>query len=397
MKEFLYKVNFYNILIGFLILSVLNSVVGSILLDNVTYRMLSTFLAFAVFGIAFLNNQLKFIKGNLFVFYLVFVFLYFIRIFVDLFINNVTLSIFGNLYVFYFSVISYLVIFPLSVATIVNLNVIKLLNNTYYIYAIPFLVQSFITFSTSKFGLIEERETDFENVGLNSISMFAAIIAGWTFLRLLNSRFNIITKSFAGLVLMVVFYTLAVAATKSAFVALTVVLAIYLGVNYKALSNHRFVFSLSILFFVIVATSPFWISWFDLILQRFDYAIENRRTGREHIYSKAIDLFLDNPILGGSFVLPNEAYFHNSLLDAFVSTGFFGGMIFLIMNLIALKKCFSLLKIDSPYSFFAVGYIATFVISMFTSNLFSNYTYWSFLMCVIAISEQTKKKYEVNY
>lgn len=398
MKEFFYKINFYNILIGFLILSVLNSAFfGGAALESVTYRIFSTFLGLLVLGYGITNNHLNFLRGNVFKLYLIFVFIYLFRILIDLFIFNIRLKIFGNLPIFYLSALTYTVIFPLSIATIVNLNIEKVVKNAYYIYAVPFIVHIMFSLSSpAVFGVVEDRQSGFENIGLNTISMFAAIIAAWTIFRLLDSRFSILYKAFFGAVLLIVFYTLAVAATRSAFVALGIVVLLYLAANFKSLSNSKFAFNLVILVGVVIASAPYWINWFDLIVKRFTYGVERGSTGRDHIYPKAIELFLNNPVFGGSFVLPNEAYFHNSILDAFVSTGLFGGILFLILNFKVMKICFSWFKRDSPYIFFAVGFVITFISSLFTSNLFSNYVYWSYLLCIVVISQKIKFKTNEN-
>lgn len=395
MKKILYKLNFYNILIGFLILTVINELIGSIIIENVLYRSLTVFLSIFVLVIAFFNKQLKFLRGSLFFLYLIFVFFYLLKIFIDLFIHNVRLDPFGDLNVFYLSVISYTLIYPLSIATFSNLETEKLQKYFYFIYALPFVIYIVFISITSTFGIIEDRESPFESMGLNTISMYAAIIAAWSFLILIDRRKGLTIKLFSGFILFAVFYFLAVAATRSAFVAISAVIIVYLIVNFKHLTSFKYLLNLIIIFILILLSAPYWLDWFELVLTRFSYGIETGSTGRDHIYPKAFEMFLENPFTGGYFVLPHEAYFHNSFLDAFVSTGFFGGIIFLILNFKVLKVSFSFLKVDSKNKFFSVGFIISLVLSLFTSNLFSNFIYWSFLICIIVLYE--KNKYYEGY
>ena len=65
---------------------------------------------------------------------------------------------------------------------------------------------------------------------------------------------------------------------------------------------------------------------------------ENDSSGRDSLYAQAIDIFMQNPILGKQFVLDDGFYSHNSILDVMIGLGFCGMLIWLYL----IWKVFSL-------------------------------------------------------
>lgn len=58
---------------------------------------------------------------------------------------------------------------------------------------------------------------------------------------------------------------------------------------------------------------------------------EDDSSGRDSLYKQAIDIFLQNPVLGKQFVLNNGFYSHNSVLDLMIGLGFFGALVWLYL------------------------------------------------------------------
>ena len=66
--------------------------------------------------------------------------------------------------------------------------------------------------------------------------------------------------------------------------------------------------------------------------QRMAAAIfEDDSSGRNILYREAINVFLQNPILGKQFVLYNGFYSHNSILDVMMGLGFFGALVWVYL------------------------------------------------------------------
>lgn len=58
----------------------------------------------------------------------------------------------------------------------------------------------------------------------------------------------------------------------------------------------------------------------------------------EILYMQAIEMFKESPIIVNHYVLKNCVCFHNSILDAFITTGIIGGSIYLVFILTLIKK-----------------------------------------------------------
>ena len=72
--------------------------------------------------------------------------------------------------------------------------------------------------------------------------------------------------------------------------------------------------------------------------QRMAAAIfEDDSSGRDILYREAINIFLQNPILGKQFVLNNGFYSHNSILDVMIGLGFFGALVWVYLLLKNIK------------------------------------------------------------
>lgn len=75
-----------------------------------------------------------------------------------------------------------------------------------------------------------------------------------------------------------------------------------------------------------------------LMEQRMAAAIfEDDSSGRDILYREAISIFLQNPILGKQFVLNNGFYPHNSVLDVMIGLGFFGALVWVYLLLKNIK------------------------------------------------------------
>ena len=82
------------------------------------------------------------------------------------------------------------------------------------------------------------------------------------------------------------------------------------------------------------------------------------------MFKEAIDKFVDHPIAGDTFALFNPDgtiwYSHNIILDAFMSLGLFGGIIFVIIVISALWRSYLMIHVrqyNMWVGVLCVGYI----------------------------------------
>ena len=125
------------------------------------------------------------------------------------------------------------------------------------------------------------------------------------------------------------------------------------------------------------------------IVTRLVSAVETGETsGRDMIYANAIALFSNSPIFGDFYLISSGpgrgGYPHNFFLEAFLTTGLIGGIPFIIMVLIALKRSYGLLKKGHRSGWIILLFLQMLVYGMFSSSLYSSQDFWA--LCFFIIS-----------
>lgn len=112
---------------------------------------------------------------------------------------------------------------------------------------------------------------------------------------------------------------------------------------------------------------------------------------RPELYQKASDLIAEYPIFGYGLEVPNLGYPHNLILEAFLSTGFLGGSLFLIMYIYAAIKaiCITLAK-NNLWNWLGLLYIQYAIGSMFSGNLYASSTFWYLLFAILGFKNTNK-------
>lgn len=125
------------------------------------------------------------------------------------------------------------------------------------------------------------------------------------------------------------------------------------------------------------------------IVTRLVSAAETGETsGRDLIYANAIGLFADSPVFGDFYLISSGlgrgGYPHNFFLEAFLTTGLVGGIPFVIMVLLALKRSFSLLQKGHRSGWIVLLFLQMLVYGMFSSSLYSSQDFWA--LCFFILS-----------
>lgn len=107
-------------------------------------------------------------------------------------------------------------------------------------------------------------------------------------------------------------------------------------------------------------------------------------SGREVLWADAIKEFVSNPLFGGRIEV-SGIYPHNIYLEVLMATGFFGGILFIILQMTSLSE---LIKFPSKDRvFILVLFLSAFAQYMFTGGLWSSILFFSALGMMNSYSE----------
>lgn len=124
------------------------------------------------------------------------------------------------------------------------------------------------------------------------------------------------------------------AASRGPFVTFVAILLFY---GFSKMKNKAFgtliILSIGLLVWVNMSIILEWLGNISpLMEQRMAASIyEEDSSGRDNLYANAIEIFLQNPIIGKQFVLDTGFYTHNSILDVMIGLGSVGALVWLSM------------------------------------------------------------------
>ena len=120
---------------------------------------------------------------------------------------------------------------------------------------------------------------------------------------------------------------------------------------------------------------------------------EDDSSGRDSLYKQAIDVFLQNPVLGKQFVLNNGFYAHNSILDVMIGLGFFGALfwIYLIWNDLKLSNR----NVLNKTSLITISLLSVqFILKGFFSG--AMYTHNELAICMLVVLSVSQSHYTMS-
>lgn len=203
-------------------------------------------------------------------------------------------------------------------------------------------------------------------------------------------NFKIIKNIILGLFILIGFFSIVFSGSRGPFVALAVCLFLWVvskinisakSVFFIILSLIAFVFIDDILYFIndqLIAND---INSFTRILDTVfaDDGLSQHSSGRDNLYVEAWELFLDNPILGNSLFIPGKIYVHNIFIEQFMATGIIGGIIFILINIIAIKRSISIIRHDSKFAIIPILFCQNLIFGSLSITIISLPAYWLFL------------------
>jgi len=131
----------------------------------------------------------------------------------------------------------------------------------------------------------------------------------------------------------------------------------------------------------------FFIDW-GSVLGRFSALLDGSDESgviRIVMWKGAIQEFLSNPLFGGYFEEQVYKYYpHNIVLEAFMVTGLFGGVAFVLLLVSSLIRSATLLSEQSVSGILALLYVQYLIGSLFSGSIYSSSAFWVLMAAVFA-------------
>ena len=135
----------------------------------------------------------------------------------------------------------------------------------------------------------------------------------------------------------------------------------------------------------------------DLFLSRYDLTINQQYTsGRDIIYDYAVDVFLNNPIMGdglGGFYYYGQQYAHNLILELACEGGLVALLLFIFATLCSLIKGRTAYR--SPDAMLLLTF--SFVAAMFSGDMFDNRWVFVALAMIPHVHRQIASRVTLRY
>lgn len=330
--------------------------------------------------------------------YIVFMLVYFIRIFVDIFVRQVYIQPDFQRVVLQYMFIAMI---PSIWATARCAKYIdyERLNQWLMIGGVLLLVVTVLNQNSLIAAEYEEMVRGEGNIALGSIgfghtcvSLFI-IFLSWIVCHKQGTR---IWKVVLIMLMVLSFVLMLRAASRGPLVSFMVVLLFSL---FSRMKNKvvGIIISLIVILLVWVNISTI-LDWLGSISPMMEQRMaatmyEDDSSGRDSLYKQAIDIFLQNPVLGKQFVLNNGFYSHNSILDVMIGLGFFGALfwIYLIWNDLKLSNR----NVLNKTSLITISLLSVqFILKGFFSG--AMYTHNELAICMLVVLSVSQSHYTMS-
>jgi len=112
---------------------------------------------------------------------------------------------------------------------------------------------------------------------------------------------------------------------------------------------------------------------------------------RKTTWEGSIMQFMNNPILGDSLVEKVTNYYpHNVIIESFLATGIFGGLIFCFILIASITFSIRLVRLQKTAAWIVALYVQYFSASLLSGALWGNYQMWYYLAAIVGLSVSLK-------
>lgn len=391
----------YLSLVGFPIVGVFTQILN---IESFFYStILRLMVGIVALLIIFINfNKINIFKKNLFlIIFIFFIFFYCLRIYVDTIILDLPLLKEPFYYWIWFygaCLVPFLAVTLCDKVGFIN-------NNTKYYLYLTLLVVTILSLIFGSSMMASEYSQDLYNSGrfrlesINPISLgHIGVILSALSIYFFKPRnyFLFSLVNLIGFVLGV--YLTILSNSRGPLIALCFILILILTRKYKNFVIVIPIF-LSLLSFLLLYLYSFVsvnyeIYTFDRFLS-IGGSVSNLDDERFYLYKSAFNGFFNYPVFGYGLEDYSSGYYpHNYYLEAFMATGFFGGISFLLVSFYSFFKS---LFFDYKYLWISIFYIDNFISGMFSGAIYSSANFWVSLALVFSlILYKNRLDFDVN-
>jgi O-antigen ligase len=363
---------------------------------TIPYRAFALFVSLIVILLNFRNKIGKshLVLKVLFLFWIALI----IRIFYDTKIRiDVHLNDTSQLWLYVFGIV-----LPAMFSVIKSYRVIDLNKALKWVYlgTVLTLILSLFNNSALLMDASEITARSEGNLALNSISFGHLGTMGFILSLFLISRqgVSLIKRIFIIFVMLLSFFIMLRAGSRSPVLALAVVLIFWLFARGKNLVLGISITAVTILL-IFVFMDPilsFMGNISPVIEARLRASIyEGESSGRDPLYNFAFQAFLEKPLVGSQFAIFNKfggfSYSHNIILDALMGLGLFGGLAMLYILWITIRKSYLMIKLKDSNLWIALILIQQIVLSMLSGAFYYNQILNVLLVFVVTYTTKYSK------
>jgi O-antigen ligase len=316
------------------------------------------------------GNKIKII----FVPILIFIFLYLFRSLFD------SISLYGSVKMFlvdywlFAFLVGFLPIFPLLFK--INLATLERTKLILFILAIFVNILGF-SYNYASFSQESVGGRFLANETLNQISYgqtgVVLIIMFLSFFFNKDFKWKIFMFPFLGLGLI----NVALAGSRGPMIELLLVVVFYALINFKKIGVKNIFFSVVFLISLGFYFSEYLI-FFDTVFDRIQETKLNQGSESEErffLFQDAFARFMENPLFGYRAI---GVYPHNLILESFMALGIFGGLLMIIITLIAFRNCFVLIRIKHT-NWIGLIFLMYVVSTFISGSIWNSFEFWSLL------------------
>ena len=136
------------------------------------------------------------------------------------------------------------------------------------------------------------------------------------------------------------------------------------------------------------------ISSFDRVVNTFwgeGMSMADSSSGRDDIWAVGWSMFIQNPILGVSYLMPDDSYVHNIFIEQFMSLGLLGGILFILINIKTLYFGWKTIVCIPQTALAYVLFIQYLVLGCFSRTIIALGAYWLFMFITIKNYERVRQ------
>jgi hypothetical protein len=131
---------------------------------------------------------------------------------------------------------------------------------------------------------------------------------------------------------------------------------------------------------------------FDRVIDSFSKSGSEASSGRDKIFLRGWNQFLEHPIFGVSLLFKDGSYVHNIIIEQFMALGMVGGLLFLSINVIVFYYAFKVIKHQPQNAVIPLLYIQYFVFGCFSRTIIALPEFWLCLALTIKMYENQKAR-----